>query len=466
MKKRALFFCLMLLIGIVAVASASATVKIRFDSTATMRLPDSFSYHSTQNNFRYYKDAKNAVTCGYRVTEGQVALKDVKATLKKSGYKSVKIVKVNGTEMCSGSKKTNGKTTSMSYFNTKDGRFVMLAFTYDASKSKAKKIVTAAVNSVKVVTPTPAPAAPAFSWTGLNGAVSSATYGGKDLVMIYLLYSDGGSAANDYIAYYLNRIKPSVAKLNKKEVQVLVCLLEAGDEELKTYAGKYKEMVFGRLDEAGDNEMWESLERLGYAGKTVSFPVVMLRSRNNRLRYYDTGSLENAATVVKKAIAMANDNVIAVPPDPDEVPDTTDDTIIAENGKYRISGSNAVFIGVKDTGVTELEIPTMISYDGVSYPVTEVASKACMGLAGLKTLKIDSNVEKIGSSAFRGCGKLKTIIIRTTKLTEGRIGTKAFYGIADKPTVKCPSSVMANYKKWLKEKGVPENAAFKSIVVK
>ena len=462
--KKILLFCLVLLLGLTAVAAASASQTITLDSTATMKLADSLAYNKTQNNIKYYKDAKNKVTCGIRVSDGQVAMKDVKATLKKSGYKSVKVKTVNGVEMCSGTKKANGMTTLMAYFNTKDSHFVMLAFTYNPSKSKAKKIVDNAVGSVKVAEPKPAPAAPAFSWKGLNGNITSAVYGGHDLLMIYMLYTNGN---NDYIEYYLNGLKPSMDKLSKKEVHVLVCLMDnAGNDELKAYSAKYPSMVFGRLDDSGDNEMWEALERLEYTKGNVSFPVVILRSRNNRLRYYAVGSLDNIKTVVKKALAMANDDVPAVPPDPDEIPDPDDETLVVGNGKYRLNANSAVFLGLVEKTVTEYEVPQHISWKGKQYPVTEIAAKACSGLTALTKLQIDTNVEKIGASAFLNCPNLKTISILTGKLTEKTIGKNAFKGIADKPQIKCPTAKLKSYKAWLIKKGVPENATFKGVIVK
>ena len=465
LKKKALLFCVVLLTGIVLISGALASQEIQFDSTASMKLADSFVFDRTQNNITYYKDAKNKVSCGFRVSDGQVAMKDVKATLKKAGYTDVGTKKVNGIQICSGTKDSNNLRTLMTYFNTKGGHFVMLAFTYDPAKAQGKKKVDAAIASLKMKEAVPDPEAPVFSWTGVNDAkVSSAKYGGKDLIMIYFYYTDD----HEYITYYLDQIKPSMSKLKEKKVKVLACMLgAAGKNAPASLSKKYPSMVFGWVADEQDpgNDLWTALDRLGYTKNSIKYPVVILRSRNNRLRWYQAGSIDNAETVVKKAIAMADDDVPAVPPDPDEIPDT-DDTITIGNGKYRISGKSAIFTGVVKSSVKELQIPQVIIMDNVKYPVTKIADNACKGLKKLKSVMISSNVKKIGKSAFQDCAKLKTIVFMTTKLKQSSIGSKAFSGIADKPVIKCTAAVKKNYKKWLTKRGVPKNASYQTIIIK
>ena len=470
MKKKLLFFCLVLVACMFVFSGALASQTVKLDKTASVKLADSLVFNQTKNNFTYYKDETNGVTLGYRVADGQVALKDVKATLKKSGYTGLKTTAVNGVDICYGSKKSGGMTTRVVYFNTKGSHFVMLAFTYNASKSKAVKIVNNVVNSIKVKEPAPDPEAPAFSWKARKGgAVSSAEYGGRDLILIYMSYSSQGSEANEYIGYYLDTFKSSMSKLAKKDVQVLVCLInDATDSILKTYAKKYPSMVFGRVEEGKDDDMWTCLERMGYKKETVTYPVVVLRSRNNRLRWYKAGSLTNAETVVKKAIEMADDNVPAIPPDPDEIPviDEDDDVLIVGYGKYKVENGKAVFLGVTDESITELKLPASIITKEKSYPLAKIAAQACKGLKKLKVLQISSGVTNIGKEAFMDCAKLSDIAILTSGLTQVNIGKNAFAGIAAAPVVKCPSGVIKNYKGWLIEKGVPTDASFQSIRVK
>lgn len=69
--------------------------------------------------------------------------------------------------------------------------------------------------------------------------------------------------------------------------------------------------------------------------------------------------------------------------------------------------------------------------------------------------------KKIGASAFYGCKKLKTITIKTKKLTSNHVGANAFKGVYSKAQVKVPSGKKAAYKKLLRAKGLGKNAVIK-----
>ncbi|MCI5883450.1 MAG: leucine-rich repeat domain-containing protein, partial [Eubacterium sp.] len=79
----------------------------------------------------------------------------------------------------------------------------------------------------------------------------------------------------------------------------------------------------------------------------------------------------------------------------------------------------------------------------------------------LKTVTIGKSVTKIGSKAFYGCSKIKTLTIKSTKLTTKKIGSKAFTKTPKKMTVKVPKSKLKSYKKLLKAKGVNSRAKIK-----
>ena len=67
----------------------------------------------------------------------------------------------------------------------------------------------------------------------------------------------------------------------------------------------------------------------------------------------------------------------------------------------------------------------------------------------------------MGKSAFSGCKKLKTITVKSTKFKSGKVGSKAFSGIAKNATFKCPKSKLKSYKKLFKKAGAPKNAKYK-----
>ena len=130
---------------------------------------------------------------------------------------------------------------------------------------------------------------------------------------------------------------------------------------------------------------------------------------------------------------------------------------------------------------TSLKMPASVKIGGISYKVTSVAAKALKGHTRIKELTIGSNVTSIGKnafqnctemvsavigskvksigvSAFQGCKKLKTITIKSTKLTAGKVGSKAFKGTPSKAEIKVPKKVKSAYKKWLVKKGFSKKA--------
>ena len=58
-------------------------------------------------------------------------------------------------------------------------------------------------------------------------------------------------------------------------------------------------------------------------------------------------------------------------------------------------------------------------------------------------------------------GKLKTVTIKTTKLTEKNVGANAFKGVYSTATFKCPAKKLKTYKKLIKAKGAPKKAKYK-----
>ena len=77
----------------------------------------------------------------------------------------------------------------------------------------------------------------------------------------------------------------------------------------------------------------------------------------------------------------------------------------------------------------------------------------------LKKVTIGTNVKKIGKKAFYKCSKLKSIRVKTTKLTS--VGSNAFKGIYKKAVIKVPKAKMSKYKKLMKKKGQAKTVRIK-----
>ena len=72
----------------------------------------------------------------------------------------------------------------------------------------------------------------------------------------------------------------------------------------------------------------------------------------------------------------------------------------------------------------------------------------------MQKITIGVNISKIGKNAFYDCKKLKQVVIKTKKLSSGKVGAKAFKGIAGKAMIKVPKSKKKSYEKWLRKKGI------------
>ena len=72
-----------------------------------------------------------------------------------------------------------------------------------------------------------------------------------------------------------------------------------------------------------------------------------------------------------------------------------------------------------------------------------------------------SNIRSIGKKAFSGCKKLKTIIIKSKKLTSKTVSKKAFKGLTKATTIKVPKKKLKAYKKLFKSKGLSSKVKIK-----
>lgn len=119
------------------------------------------------------------------------------------------------------------------------------------------------------------------------------------------------------------------------------------------------------------------------------------------------------------------------------------------------------YIAPNSKKVSSVSIPSTVSYGGKKYQVTAIGSKTFFRASKLKKVTIGKHVAQIGSRAFYGCKKLKSICIKTKKLTNKKVGSKAFKGISKKATIKVPKTKKKAYKKILLKKGVSKKVRIK-----
>ena len=137
--------------------------------------------------------------------------------------------------------------------------------------------------------------------------------------------------------------------------------------------------------------------------------------------------------------------------------DNAKKTVKTKAGTFTINGKEAAFTAPANKNAVSLSIPAKVK--GVK--VTAIAPSACAKMKKLKKVTIPSGITKIGKKAFYNCSKLKSIVIKTKKLTSKSVGTKAFKGINKKAVIKCPKAKKASYKKILLKKGMKKTVKFK-----
>ena len=87
--------------------------------------------------------------------------------------------------------------------------------------------------------------------------------------------------------------------------------------------------------------------------------------------------------------------------------------VVINDTKYYLEDTNAIVTGCKGT-LTELIIPSTITYNNSNYSVTSICDKAFLDCNGLTSVTIPDSVTSIGSSAFYDCDGLTSIIIPTS----------------------------------------------------
>ena len=117
-------------------------------------------------------------------------------------------------------------------------------------------------------------------------------------------------------------------------------------------------------------------------------------------------------------------------------------TVTKAGEEVRFSKANA-----KKKSIT---IPATIKADGVSYKVTEVGANAFKNNKRVKKVVIGANVSKISKKAFNKCPNLRTVVIKSTKLTKKTASKKCFSKVNKKMVIKVSKKSKKTYAKIFK----------------
>ena len=135
------------------------------------------------------------------------------------------------------------------------------------------------------------------------------------------------------------------------------------------------------------------------------------------------------------------------------------------SGSYKVTsvGNTVEYQGSKS--VKNVIVSETVTYDGITYKVASIALGAFKNNKKLTKVTIGSNVKTIGKQAFYGCKNLKSVTIKSTKLTTKSVGAKAFTKAGSKNNkklvVRVPKNKKKSYVKLLKKKGLSSNAKIK-----
>ena len=125
------------------------------------------------------------------------------------------------------------------------------------------------------------------------------------------------------------------------------------------------------------------------------------------------------------------------------------------------SKKTVLYVKAANKNIISVNIPSTVKISGKRYKVTGIAANAFKNYKKLKKVTIGTNINKIGKKAFYSCSSLKNIKVKTSKLTNSRIGRQAFKGIHKKAVIKVPKRQLKTYKKILKTKGIGKKVKIK-----
>lgn len=137
----------------------------------------------------------------------------------------------------------------------------------------------------------------------------------------------------------------------------------------------------------------------------------------------------------------------------------TGSTVEKKNLVYKITSSDTAQLKKVRTSKKSVVIPDAITVSGRKYIVTSIAGNACSGKRITK-VTIGKNIKKIGKKAFANCKSLKSVILKSLKLTS--VGKQAFYKTDAEIKVKMNRKVAKKYRKMLKRSKISSKARYSS----
>lgn len=126
-------------------------------------------------------------------------------------------------------------------------------------------------------------------------------------------------------------------------------------------------------------------------------------------------------------------------------------TYIHSGYKYKITSKTTVrMMGATNTRKTTILVPNVVNLGGTKLKVTEIGAAAFKKYKKLTSIKIGSNVTKIGAQAFAGDTKLKKCVFLNATIKT--VGKNAWKGISKNASFFVPKKGIKCYQKKLTKK--------------
>ena len=191
----------------------------------------------------------------------------------------------------------------------------------------------------------------------------------------------------------------------------------------------------------------------GYTGDVVckTCGTVLEKGHETNLiqHIWDEGKVTTAATYWRTGVktftcTVCNNHKTTVLPKI-TMPKTGTKYIVGGNTYVITKAGSEVSFTKTNAKAKSITVPNTIKVSGITYKVTSIGANAFKNCKKLTFVCVGANVVKITNGAFNNDPALKTVIIKTMKLTKKTVSKKAFNKVNKKMVIKVPKKVKKTY---------------------
>ena len=133
-------------------------------------------------------------------------------------------------------------------------------------------------------------------------------------------------------------------------------------------------------------------------------------------------------------------------------------TVSIGNDAYRVIGDGkelqVAYVKSTDKKSKAITVPATVLVNGVSCKVTAITKDAFKSCKKVTKIMLPDTVNEIGKATFKGCSRLKVIVIKSKLLNENNLSNGVFKGVSAKVVIKVPKDKVKEYRKLFRKKGL------------